>query len=125
MRKCSGQASIGFALLLPLLAGAAGPPPDQGGPPPTVSVRTNGLTAGYAVRFGGPVDHAVSRLQIVQDGRILETLHARLNSEPNVLFARGKALPPGTYNLHWAVKSLTDGSISEGDSPFTVEPPPR
>lgn len=125
MRKGSSGASIGLVLLLPLVAGAAAPPPGPDVRPPTVSVMTNGLTSGYAVRFGGPVDHAFSRLLIVQDGRVLQTLSARLDSAPNVLFARSRALPPGTYELHWTAKSMTDGNTSEGDSTFTIEPLPH
>jgi hypothetical protein len=109
MWKGSGGASIKLALLLPLVAAAPAPAPGPDGRPPTLSVMTNGLTSGYAVRFGGPVDHAFSRLLIVQDGRVLQTLPARLDSAPNVLFARSRALPPGTYELHWTAKSMTDG----------------
>jgi methionine-rich copper-binding protein CopC len=122
MLKGSSGASIGLVLLLPLAAGAADAPPSPEAKPPTVSVATTGLTSGYAIRFGGPVDHAFSRLLIVQNGRVLQTLSARLDSAPNVLFARSKALPPGTYDLHWTTKSMTDGNTSEGDSTFTVEP---
>ena len=84
---------------------------------------TNGVTSGYVVRFSAPVDHAFSRVLIMQGGRVLQTLPARLDSAPNVLFARGKTLPPGTYELHWTVKSIIERSISEGDAAFTVEPP--
>lgn len=123
MRKGWSGSSIKLALLLGLVAGAAAPAPSPDSRPPTVSVMTNGLTSGYAVRFGGPVDHALSRLLIVQDGRVLQTLPARLDSAPNVLFARGRALQPGTYELHWTAKSMTDGNTSEGDATFTIEPP--
>jgi methionine-rich copper-binding protein CopC len=125
MRKGSGGASIKLALLLPLVAGAAAPAPGPDDRPPTVSVTTSGLTSGYAVRFGGPVDHAFSRLLIVQEGRVLQTLPARLDSAPNVLFARSRTLPPGTYELHWTAKSMTDGNTSEGDATFTIEPQPH
>jgi hypothetical protein len=123
MRICLQRVGLGLLLLLPLLARAASPPSGPGGKPPEISITTNGLTSGYAVRFGAPVDHELSRLQIMQAGRVLETLHARLNSAPDVLFARGRALSSGTYDLHWTVKSLTDGSVSEGDTSFTIEPP--
>ena len=125
MRKGSGRASIRLAFLLALMAGGAAPTPSPDGKPPTVSVTTNGLTSGYAIRFGGPVDHALSRLLIVQDGRVLQTLPARLDSAPNVLFARSRTLPPGTYQLHWTAKSMTDGNTSEGDASFTIEPQPH
>ncbi len=117
---------IVVTILVPLLIVAAAPPGQgPGGTTPTVSVTTSGITSGYIVRFGGPVDHAFSRVVIMQDGRVLETLPVRLDSAPNVLFARSRTLPPGAYDLHWIVKATADNSISEGDSPFTVEPPPR
>jgi hypothetical protein len=49
-------------------------------------------------------------------------LPVRLDSAPNVLFARSRALPPGTYELDWTVKSVSDQTISEGDALFTIEP---
>jgi methionine-rich copper-binding protein CopC len=117
---------IGLTILVSLVIIAAAPPGQgPGGTTPTASVTTNGITSGYIVRFGGPVDHAFSRVVIMQDGRTLQTLAVRLDSAPNVLFARSRTLPPGTYDLHWIVKSTADNSVSEGDSSFTVEPPPH
>jgi methionine-rich copper-binding protein CopC len=115
---------IGSAIVVPLLIVAAAPPGQgPGGTTPTVSVTTSGITSGYIVRFGGPVDHAFSRVEIMQDGRVVQTLPVRLDSAPNVLFARSRTLLPGTYDLHWIVKSTADDSISEGDSSFSVESP--
>jgi methionine-rich copper-binding protein CopC len=122
MRKGLGRSSIGLALMLPLSALAASSPPGADGNTPVASVMVSGISCGYVVRFGGPVDHVFSQLQITQNGRTLETLPVRLESAPNVLFARGRTLPPGTYDLHWKVKSMTDSNVSEGDASFTVEP---
>jgi methionine-rich copper-binding protein CopC len=121
MRKPCSVSSIGLALFLPVMIGAAAPCSDA--PSPTVSVTTNGNTSGYAVRFSGPVDHRSARLLITQDGQVLQSLGSRLDSAPTVLFARNKALPPGTYNLHWTARSMTADTTCEGDVSFSIEPP--
>lgn len=74
-------------------------------------------SSAFYVRFNRPVDHEDSRLAIKQDGRIIEVLHPRLESTPDVLFARAPTLQPGRYSLHWIVggKPQFDGEI-----PFTV-----
>jgi hypothetical protein len=74
-------------------------------------------SSGFYVRFSRPVDHEDSRLAIKQDGRIIEVLHPRLESAPDVLFARAPTLPPGSYKLYW----LVGGSPQfNGEIPFTV-----
>jgi methionine-rich copper-binding protein CopC len=75
----------------------------------------------FFVRFGEPVDHIESRLSIHQNGRLVERLAPRLDSDPQVLFARAPTLSPGTYTLHWAVRTITDVKVMEGDIPFTVK----
>ncbi len=74
-------------------------------------------SSGFYVRFSRPVDHGDSRLAIKQDGRIIEVLHPRLESAPDVLFARAPTLQPGRYSLHWVVggNPQFDGEIT-----FTV-----
>jgi hypothetical protein len=94
MRKGSGGASLKLALLLPLVAGAAAPAPVPDSRPPTVSVMTNGLTSGYAVRFGEPVDHAFSRLLIVQvDGFCRLCRHGWIVRQTYYLPAAGRYRP--------------------------------
>ncbi|HQS18049.1 hypothetical protein [Reyranella sp.] len=74
-------------------------------------------SSGFYVRFDRPVDHQDSRLAIKQAGRIVEVLHPRLESMPDVLFARAPALPPGRYSLHWIVGGNPQ---FDGEIPFTV-----
>ena len=74
----------------------------------------------FFVRFDRPIDHIHSRLSIRQDGKIVEQLTPRLESAPDVLFARAPTLAPGSYTLHWAVRTMTDVKTQEGDIPFTV-----
>lgn len=74
----------------------------------------------FFVRFDRPVDHVKSRLVIMQDGKAIETLHPRLESAPEVLFARAPTLPAGDYLLHWAVVTLQGTEAIAGDIPFKV-----
>ena len=84
---------------------------------PTANAVIGPRSSGFYVRFNRPVDHEDSRLSIKQDGRIIEVLHPRLESAPDVLFARAPTLQPGRYSLHW----LVGGSPQfDGEIPFTV-----
>ena len=74
----------------------------------------------YFVRFDQPVDHIHSMIDIKQDGKVLETLHPRLKSEPNVLFARAPNLKPGKYVMHWTVPAADGSTMYQGDVSFSV-----
>ena len=74
----------------------------------------------FFVRFDRPVDHIKSRLIIKQGDRVIETLHPRLESAPEVLFAQAPTLPAGDYLLHWSVVTLQGAQVIEGDIPFKV-----
>lgn len=78
----------------------------------------------FFVRFDRPIDHIHSRLSIWRDGQLVEHLQPRLESSPDVLFARAPTLPPGEYMLHWAVRTMQDVKVIEGNIPFTVKSPP-
>lgn len=77
----------------------------------------------FFVRFDRPIDHIHSRLSIWRDGQLVEHLQPRLESSPEVLFARAPTLPPGEYMLHWAVRTMQDVKVIEGNIPFTVKSP--
>jgi methionine-rich copper-binding protein CopC len=87
---------------------------------PAANAVVDGRTTAFFVRFDRPVDHVRSLLLIKRGGEVIETLHPRLDSALEVLFARAPTLPPGKYTLHWRVITLTDVQTSEGDIPFTV-----
>ena len=78
----------------------------------------------FFVRFDRPIDHVHSRLSIWRDGRRVEQLQPRLQSAPDVLFARAPTLPPGQYMLRWTVRTMEGVKVIEGDIPFTVKTPP-
>ena len=87
---------------------------------PAANAVVDGRTSAFYVRFDRPVDHVRSLLFIKRGDEVIETLQPRLDSAPEVLFARAPTLPPGKYTLHWRVITLTDVRTSEGDIPFTV-----
>ena len=74
----------------------------------------------FFVRFDRPVDHRKSALVIKQGDKVIERLHPRLESAPEVLFAAAPTLPAGDYKLHWAVITLQGTKAIEGDIPFKV-----
>ena len=88
---------------------------------PAAEAIIHGRHAEYVIRFDGPVDHAASRLQIMQAGRVIQSLTPLMDSAVDVLFASGEAPSPGRYVLHWETRSV-DGDKSSGDIPFAVAP---
>jgi methionine-rich copper-binding protein CopC len=87
--------------------------------PSGAAVMTQGATE-FFVRFDGPVDHARSMLTVLRDGRVVQALHPRLNSQPSVLYSGVRRLPPGDYVLHWVAASAREQDVSEGDIAFAV-----
>jgi methionine-rich copper-binding protein CopC len=91
---------------------------------PKAHARIGRRNSQFFVRFDRPVDHIKSRLAIMQGSRVVETLHPRLESAPEVLFAEAPTLPDGDYVLHWAVVTLQGAQAVEGDIPFRVSDQP-
>jgi methionine-rich copper-binding protein CopC len=87
---------------------------------PAASAVVDGRSSEFFVRFDKPVDHVHSTLLIMRDGKVVEKLTPRLESAPNVLFARAPALAAGKYSLHWSVKTMSGTDLLEGDIPFSV-----
>jgi methionine-rich copper-binding protein CopC len=87
---------------------------------PAANATINGRSTAFSVRFDKPVDHVRSVLVIKRDGEVIETLQPRLQSAPQVLFARAPTLPRGKYQLYWQVRTIADVETSEGEIPFTV-----
>jgi methionine-rich copper-binding protein CopC len=114
-------ALVPAALWLTGSAAAANPPQLRSSSPAAEAI-LDGRNLQYVVHFDAPIDHAASRLEISQDGTLVESLHPLLDSAPTVLFGSGKALPPGHYTLHWHVGAATGGDVSDGDIPFSVQP---
>jgi methionine-rich copper-binding protein CopC len=91
---------------------------------PAASAVIGGRSSEFFVRFDRPVDHIHSTLAIMRDGKLVEQLHPRLESAPEVLFARVATLPAGDYKLHWEVRTMAGAEHLHGDIPFTVKDQP-
>lgn len=89
---------------------------------PKASAVVEGKSSEFYVRFDRPVDHIHSQLAITRNGQLVEKLVPRLESAPNVLFARAPTLAAGDYNLNWRVKTMTGVDVIQGNIPFTVKP---
>lgn len=119
MRQSLWLALIPLAPLLTCGPAAANPPQLRDSSPAAEAI-LDGRNQQYVVRFDAPIDHLASRLEVTQDGNVVQSLHPLLDSAPTVLFASGKALPPGRYTLHWHVGAALGGDVSDGDIPFSV-----
>jgi methionine-rich copper-binding protein CopC len=91
---------------------------------PAANAVIAGRSSEFFVRFDRPVDHIHSTLDIMRNGKLVERLHPRLESAPEVVFARAPTLPAGDYKLHWSVRTMTTGAATQGDIPFTVKDQP-
>jgi methionine-rich copper-binding protein CopC len=87
---------------------------------PKANARIGRRSSAFFVRFDRPVDHVKSTLVIRQGDKVIERLHPRLESSPQVLFAAAPTLPPGDYMLHWTVITLQGTKAISGDIPFQV-----
>lgn len=87
---------------------------------PAAHARIGLKSSAFFVRFDRPVDHIKSTLVIKQGDKVIERLHPRLESAPEVLFAAAPTLPPGNYVLHWAVITVQGTKAKAGDIPFQV-----
>ena len=112
--------AIGVLCLLGLPAYAQSTKPDA----PT-SIGLHSVTIGdrgteLLLRFDRPINHVTSWLSLVRDGQIIETVHFRLETAPNVLFARIRTSAPGNYIVRWTVCPAGSNDRHEGELPFTV-----
>lgn len=89
---------------------------------PKASAVIEGKSSEFFVRFDRPIDHIHSQLAITRNGQLVEKLAPRLESAPEVLYARAPTLAAGDYDLNWRVKTMTGADVSQGNIPFTVKP---
>ena len=106
-------AATGFAQSLKVI---------ETGPAANAVLKAHGES--FFVRFDRPIDHMSSRLIIMRDGQVVETLQPRLKTEPTVLFAAAApTLGDGQYTLTWVVKTMEDVELVRGSIPFSVSIP--
>jgi acetyl esterase/lipase len=112
--------AVGVLCLLSLQSHAQSTKPDA-----TTFIGLQSVTIGergteLLLRFDRPINHARSWISLIQDGRIVETVHFRLEAAPNVLFARIQTPAPGNYIVRWTVCPEGSDDRYEGEFPFTV-----
>ena len=94
-------------------------------PKSTKPIRMESVTIGergteLIVRFDRPVSHEQSWLSLVRDGKVVATLHPRLQAAPNVLFARIQTPTTGNYVVRWTVCPEGTNDRYDGEFSFTV-----
>jgi hypothetical protein len=72
------------------------------------------------VRFDRPISHVRSWLFLVHNGKVVETIHPRLEAAPNVLFARIQTPAPGLYSARWVVCPEGSNDRYNGEFSFTI-----
>lgn len=112
------RAAIGFAFLLATTPAWAEPRVEASVPLANATVAAPANL--FEVRFNEDINHYQSRLEILRDGQVLETLRPRLETEPRILAAMARPLAAGAYVLRWEARSAFDGSVTQGNIPFTV-----
>lgn len=74
------------------------------------------------IRFDRPINHERSWLSLLRHGEVIETMHARLQAAPNVLFARIRIPPPGDYVVRWVMCPEKSDERYDGEFLLTVGP---
>ena len=72
------------------------------------------------LRFDRPISHEQSWLSLVRDGKIVTTLHPRLEAAPNVLFTRIRTPAAGNYVVRWTVCPEGGTDRYNGEFPLMV-----
>lgn len=111
---------VGVLCLLGLPAHAQSTRPNA-----STSIALQSVTVGeqgteVLLRFDRPISHTASWLSLIRDGKVVETVHFRLQAAPNVLFARIRTPAPGNYIVRWTVCPDGSNDKHEGELPFTV-----
>jgi methionine-rich copper-binding protein CopC len=84
------------------------------------SVAIGELGTELLVRFDRPISHDQSSLSLVRDGKVVATLHPRLQAAPNVLFVRIPTPTAGNYLVRWTVCPEGGNDRYDGEFPFTI-----
>ena len=89
-------------------------------PAPTSHVLPGPLAV--RLRYNSRVDATRSKLTLTGPDHVVVTLHADAGATPDLLDATTAPLAAGAYTLRWQVLA-TDGHITRGTVPFTVDTP--
>ncbi len=86
---------------------------------PKVNGSIHGPSVDLDLKYNSRVDGTRSSLSLVAPGGAVQSLTLLKQNEPNELHAHAQ-LSPGKYTLRWTALA-TDGHITRGEVPFTVE----
>ena len=86
---------------------------------PKIHGSVHGPSVDVDLKFNSRVDGARSSLSLVMPGGAVQSLSLQKQNAPNELSAHAQ-LDPGKYTLRWTALA-TDGHITRGEVPFTVE----
>jgi hypothetical protein len=117
-RNVGGSAILALALLLaPHMTDARAVNMVESKPQAETTI--DGDHAEYVVRFDGPVNHYASRLEIVQDGRVVRTLRPLQNAAVDVLFAAAPVPAPGSTTFAGRRSPATASrAVAKSRSPY-------
>ena len=86
---------------------------------PKINSTVKGPEVAINLRFNVRIDGGRSRVLLVSPDGTVSTLTLVGQSTPDTLQTRAAGLQPGAYKLQWKVLA-SDGHMSSGDIPFTV-----
>src|SRR6266851_9242958 len=112
--------AVGVLCLLGLQAHAQTAELDKTRPLRMESVTIGERGTEVFVQFDRPISHERSSLFLVHDGKVVETIHPRLEASPKVLFARIPTPMSGAYVLRWTVCPQGSNDRYDGEFPFKV-----
>lgn len=120
MARCLNPMALAFLCLMGLQLDSHAADTVATLPSSRTSVFVGAKSTEFYVHFDRPVNHALSSLVVVRDGQVIETLGARLEAAPNVLFARIPTPPSGRYVLRWTFCPAGTADRYTGEIPFTI-----
>ena len=86
---------------------------------PAVNAVLSGDDVPIRLRFNSRIDRARSKMTLLAPDGTQQSLTPAAESPADGLNAEAKVLAPGAWHLRWQV--LSDGHITRGDIPFTVQ----
>jgi copper resistance protein C len=89
---------------------------------PSNDAVVHGTTVDVKLRYNNRIDHARSRLLLLDANGNERPITIATDSPTDQLIATITDVVPGQYRLRWQVLAL-DGHITRGDIPFTVVNP--
>ena len=89
---------------------------------PALDSQQKGPDIAISVKFNSRIDHARSRLSLVDAANKTIELTLDPSTPVDALVGRAVGLTAGRYRIRWQVLAI-DGHITRGDIPFTVTGP--